>query len=154
VSFGRPSVVNYYTTRLPQDRTEDDLSDAVGSDALPYTPQTEATDATYHAAYFQLTIPSFELLDRVFHMPRRMARSADSGWLTTGVRQEEEMTADSPNTYTDAIRLGRDIIDWYSKVPRGLRFEESDTAEVLVRTRGKKRINQTLALCVKSHMIV
>ena len=86
VSFGRPSAINFYTTNLPQDRTDDNLSDAPGS-ALSQLPpsnvlRNETTDVTYHAAYFQLTIPSFELLDRIFRVDWKYSRSSIYGWFS------------------------------------------------------------------------
>jgi hypothetical protein len=158
VSFGRPSVINYYTTNLPQDRTDDNLSDAPGSAQSLLPPsnvlRNETTDMTYHAAYFQLTIPSYELLDRIFRVDWKYSRSAIYGWFSRTPDQgpAEEQVG---HTYEDAIRLAQDIFQWYAHLPRGMRFDiEEDTAEALRKDRSELRINQTLALCVKTFMIV
>lgn len=163
VSFGRPSSITFYTTNLPQDRTDDNLSDAPGSAQAALPPsnvlRNETTDMSYHAAYYQLTIPSLELLDRVFRTDWEYSRSAIYGWFSrtpeseaTALRGKDEQTM---HTYEDAVRLASDIFQWYSHIPRGMRFEpEEDTAESFSRTRTPLRINQTLALCVKTFMLV
>lgn len=160
VSFGRPSSITFYTTNLPQDRTDDNLSDLPGSAQTLLPPsnvlRNETTDMSYHAAYFQLTIPSLELLDRIFRIDWEYSRSAIYGWFS---RNPEATTASEKdeqnmNTYEEAIRLANDMFQWYAHIPRGMRFEpEEDTAESFSR-RAPLRINQTLALCVKTFMIV
>ena len=160
VSFGRPSVINFYQTNLPQDRTDDNLSDAPGTAQRLLPPSNvlsnETTDMTYHAAYFQLTIPSYELLDRMFHVDRTYSRSAIYGWFSPApdsMRQKED-GRDSIHTYEDAIRLAKDINQWYAQIPRGMRFDaEEDTPESL-RTQSVKRVNQRLILCSKTFMVV
>lgn len=161
ISFGRPSAINYYKTNLPQDRTDETLSDAPGS-AQTYLPPSnvlgnEMTDMTYHAADYQLTIPTYELLDRIFQVDRKYSRSAIYGWFAPGPDNEVHITTDedTKHTYDDAVRLANDIFAWYSQLPRGIRFEpEEHTAELLLRTRSAYHINQTLALCAKTFMIM
>lgn len=159
VSFGRPALINYYTCAIPQDMTDDQMSDEPGS-AVALTPPTNAldpttTDETYHAAYYQISLPSLELLNRVFYVSPLVARDTYMGWFAPSV-------ADQPvppptvvgNTYEDAIRLGRDIFDWYSHVPDGMRFDAEDTNLVNLQQRTRRRINQTLALAVKTFILV
>ena len=162
VSFGRPSAVNFYTTSLPQDRTDDTLSDQPGSAQTLLPPSNvignETTDATYHTAYFQLTIPSYELLHRVFRIDRRYSRSAIYGWFSPS-RNEAAAAGDaaeaSQHTYNGAVRLAQDIFTWYSHLPRGMRFEpDHDTAEAFLDQRSRVHIAQTLLLCVKTFMLV
>jgi hypothetical protein len=112
---------------------------------------------SFHAAYYQLTIPSLELLDRIFRIDWNYSRSAIYGWFsrTPEIISAKEKEEKMCHTYEDAIRLAQDIFQWYSLVPRGMRFElEEDTAEALQESRSELRINQTLALCVKTFMIV
>ena len=112
---------------------------------------------TYHAADYQLTIPSHELLDRMFQVDRRYSRSAIYGWFAPppGPPEHEATGADARHTYDDAIRLAGDIFEWYSHLPRKMRFEpEDDTPESLLRSRSMLQINQTLALCAKTFMIM
>jgi hypothetical protein len=161
VSFGRPSVIHFYKTNLPQDRTDDNLSDAPGSAQTLLPPsnvlRNETTEMSYHAAYFQLTIPSYELLDRIFHVDRQYSRSAIYGWFSPSPDTPERKESEDGGrpTYDDAIRLADDIFQWYSHVPREMRFDiGEDTAERLLKTRTKVGINQSLALCVKTFMIV
>jgi hypothetical protein len=162
VSFGRPSSITFYTTNLPQDRTDDNLSEVPGSAAISLPPSNvlnnETTDMTYHAAYYQLTIPSLELLDRIFRIEWNYSRSAIYGWFSRRPDSEsatKERDEQVGHTYEDAIRLAQDILQWYSLVPRHMRFEsEEDKAENLTETRSTMRVNQTLALCVKTFMIV
>lgn len=112
---------------------------------------------SFHAAYYQLTIPSLELLDRIFRIDWNYSRSAIYGWFsrqpeTASVKERDEQTG---HTYADAIRLAQDIFQWYSLIPRLMRFEpEEDTAEKLIQSRSSLQINQTLALHVKTYMIV
>lgn len=160
VSFGRPSAINFYTTNLPQDRTDDNLSDAPGS-ALSQLPpsnvlRNETTDVTYHAAYFQLTIPSFELLDRIFRVDWKYSRSSIYGWFSKPPQGiDHPRSFEETHTYEDAIRLAKDVFSWYAHIPRGMRFEpDEDTPESLLRSRSTLRINQTLGLCMKTFMIV
>ncbi|TXT07180.1 hypothetical protein VHUM_03350 [Vanrija humicola] len=159
VSYGRPPVTNYWTCQLPMDRPDDMLSDEPGS-ALAVGPTnnalaSEVTDETFHAAYFQLTIPSLDLLNRVFHVDPRAARESFMGWFPATTQNQDllPMTATS-NTYEDAIRLGRDIFEWYAHVPRGMRFEPDDNSEDYLNSRSGAQINQTLALAVKTFMLV
>ncbi|KAK4683649.1 hypothetical protein P7C73_g6585, partial [Tremellales sp. Uapishka_1] len=159
VSFGRPPAVHFYTTRLPIDRLDHMLSDAPGSaqelESLPGVLSESITDGSYHTAYFQLTIPSFELLDRTFHV-----ESAGSDYPADGVfhpprHLDDPHDRSNRNTYEGSFRLADNVSKWYSRIPRDLRFEpEEDTAEVLLKTHSKRRINQILALCVKTFMLV
>ncbi|BEJ13037.1 hypothetical protein CspHIS471_0302110 [Cutaneotrichosporon sp. HIS471] len=159
VSFGRPTIINYYTCAVPQDIEDEVLSEEPGS-AVALTPPTNAlnpntTEQTFHAAYFQISLPSLELLNRVFHVSPLVARDTFMGWFQPTV-------ADHPvppptvvgNTYEDAIRLGRDIFDWYSHVPDGMRFDPEDPGLLNLRQRTRMRINQTLALAVKTFILV
>jgi hypothetical protein len=161
VSFGRPSVIHFYTTNLPQDRTDDDLSDKPGSAQSLLPPsnvlRNETTEMSFHAAYYQLTIPSYELLDRIFHVDRKYSRSAIYGWFSPSPETAKRVASEEEtrHTYDDAIRLAGDIFQWYSHIPREMRFEiGEDTPERLLKTRTQVRINQSLALCVKTFMIV
>lgn len=178
VAFGRPSAINFYTTNLPQDRPDSHLSESPGSAVAPLPPSNvlsnETTDTTYHTAYFQLTIPSYELLDRIFHTEWTYSRSAIYGWFSRsnepggtggayagdaggmaqgdGPRVDERATQ---NTYEASIRLAKDMLDWYSHLPDGMRFEpDSTTTESITRDRSPVRVNQTLVLCVKAFMIM
>jgi len=160
VSFGRPSVIKYYKTNLPQDRTDDNLSDAPGSAQQSLPPSNvlsnEVTDMTYHAADYQLTIPSYELLDRIFQVDKKYSRSAIYGWFAPTPNLTHSMAEeDTRHTYDDVVRLAGDIIQWYHHLPRAMRFDpDKDTAEVLNGTRTKVQINQLLALCAKTFMIM
>ncbi|WRT66485.1 uncharacterized protein IL334_003444 [Kwoniella shivajii] len=159
--FGRPSTINYYSTNLPQDRPDANLADLPGS-AQQYLPPSnvlsnETTEQTYHAAYYQLTIPSIELLDRIFTVDRRFSRSTIYGWFSPPpkedqgpIRQEEE----TRHTYQDAVRLAHDISQWYSHLPSGVRFNENDTPEFLLGSRSRKQLNQTLILSMKTWTLV
>lgn len=174
VSFGRPSAINFYTTNLPQDRTDNNLPEIPGSAQAPLPPsnvlRNETTDNTYHTAYFSLTIPSYELLDRIFHTEWTYSRSAIYGWFSrahddsrtsgaggahpgeTGSGPDER---GGQNTYEGSIRLAKDILEWYTHLPDGMRFEpDGATTEALVRSRSPIRVNQTLVLCVKTFMIM
>lgn len=159
VSFGRPSVITYYTCAIPQDLTDDKLSDEPGSAVLlarePNTLGPETTDETYHAAYYQLSLPSLELLNRVFHVSPISARESFMGWFTPS---QNDHPIGPPtvvgNTYEDAIRLGRDIFDWYAHLPEGMRFDPEDKDLTKLTTRSRRRINQTLALTVKTFILV
>ena len=156
--FGRPPCITYYTTALPQDRTDDNLSDAPGSAQQQLPPsnvlKNETTDMTFHAAYFQLTIPSFELLSRVFSMKRDFSRSTVFGWFSPSPDQPRSRE-DHPHTYEDALKLASDIQAWYKNLPRGIQFDpEEDTAEVLLKTRDRLIINQSLMLCMKTHILL
>ena len=158
--FGRPPCVTYYTTALPQDRTDDNLSDAPGSAQQQLPPsnvlRNETTDMTFHAAYFQLTIPSFELLSRVFSMKRDFSRSKVFGWFSPSPDHERApKTEDHPHTYDDALKLASDILAWYKNLPRGIRFDpDEDTPEVLLKTRSRSIINQSLMLCMKTMILL
>lgn len=181
VSFGRPSAINFYTTNLPQDRTDNNLPEVSGSAQAPLPPsnvlRNETTDSTYHSAYFQLTIPSYELLDRIFHTEWTYSRSAIYGWfsrthdsggvggayasdaggLQAGPRPPDDgaATGGGRNTYEGSIRLAKDVVEWYAHLPDGMRFEpDSTTTEAFVRSRSPIRVNQTLVLCVKTFMIM
>ncbi|WWD17199.1 hypothetical protein CI109_101637 [Kwoniella shandongensis] len=161
IFFGRPSGINYYTTNLPQDRPDENLSDAPGS-AQQYLPPSnvlsnKTTDQTYHAAYYQLTIPSFELLQRIFHTDRKFSRSAIYGWFSPppdnrppGLSSAET----THNTYQDAIGLAKDISQWYSHLPDGMRCDVDDTAEFLIASRTRRQGNQSLGLCIKTWTLV
>ncbi|KAK8864494.1 hypothetical protein IAR55_001744 [Kwoniella newhampshirensis] len=161
IFFGRPSGINYYTTNLPQDRPDENLSDAPGS-AQQYLPPSnvlsnKTTDQTYHAAYYQLTIPSFEILERIFHTDRKFSRSAIYGWFSPPPDQRPpgSSTAETNfNTYQDAIGLAKDISQWYSHLPDGMRFDVDDTPEVFMASRTRKQGNQALGLCVKTWTLV
>lgn len=151
--LGRPSAITYYNTQLPRDLpdgtfTEDGL-------IIPNDPLGRTTDNTYHAAYFALTIPSFEILRRVFHLDRQFSRIGSHDWFVQSDPHSQfgfERTGTS--TYEDVIRLDEDIVAWYNSVPAGLRFDaEKDTADVLRRDSSKSRVNQILMLTVKIHMV-
>ncbi|RSH86499.1 uncharacterized protein EHS24_004756 [Apiotrichum porosum] len=157
VSFGRPTCINYYTCHIPQDRADDTLSDEPGS-AMAEPPSNAlgpaATEQTYHAAYFQLTLPSLELLNRTFHVSPIVARNTFMGWFTpANVEETIQPPTVVGNTYEDAIRLGRDVFDWYNHVPYGMRFDDDMPVEELQK-RSRREINQTLALCVKTLILV
>jgi len=159
VSFGRPTCINFYTCQLPQDRPDDTLSDEPGSAILE--PSSNAlnpatTDETYHAAYFQITLPSFDLLNRTFHVSPLVARNSYMGWFTPSITDDPPVQPPSVvgNTYEDAIRLGRDIFDWYSHVPEGMRFDPNDPELNHLKGRSRSAINQTLALAVKTFILV
>jgi hypothetical protein len=160
LSFGRPSVINFYKTNLPQDREDETLSDAPGTANMTLPPSNvlnnETTEMTYHTAYFQLAIPSYELLDRLFHVDRKYSRSAIYGWFRPAPEAyaPKNLEDDEGHTYDGALRLAKDILIWYSHLPRGMRFDvDEDTAEA-IRKHSVRRINQILALCVKTFMIV
>lgn len=154
VSFGRPSLIHFYTTNLPQHRTDDDLSELPGT-AAAFTPSSslfrEMTEATFHTAHFQLTIPSLEVLRLMFQGYRNT--SGQNGWILPQAAPPN--LEPNRNTYDDAVKLGRDIREWYSRIPHDMRFDpEKDTAESLLKSRSPLHINQTLALCAKTHMLV
>lgn len=160
VSFGRPTMINYYTCALPQDVTEESLSEETGSAVQAMIPPPsnalgpETTDETFHAALFQLTLPSVELLNRVFHVSPLVARNAFMGWFTPSTFEEPTVPPTVVgNSYEDAIRLGRDIFDWYDHLPERIKFDPSKDLDQL-QGRSGVRINQTLALCVKTFILV
>nr|XP_019011068.1 uncharacterized protein I206_04376 [Kwoniella pini CBS 10737]OCF49849.1 hypothetical protein I206_04376 [Kwoniella pini CBS 10737] len=148
------------------DRPDANLSDIPGSAQQLLPPSNvlsnETTEQTFHAAYYQLTIPSFELLDRIFTVDRRFSRSSIYGWFSppqkddTKARfmnyQDDEQNTD--HTYQDAVRLANDISQWYSLLPSGIRFSENDTPEYLINSRSRKQLNQTLILSIKTWTIV
>ncbi|RXK36927.1 hypothetical protein M231_05829 [Tremella mesenterica] len=142
------------------DRADDRLSDLPGSCQLLLPPsnviRNETTEMTFHAAYFQLTIPSYELLERVFSVDRKYSRSAIYGWFSPTPRDDTISDHDAcRHTYEDAVRLALDIFTWYSHLPSGMRFDpDKDTAEEYMSTRSRVHIGQTLLLCVKTFMIV
>ncbi|WVQ80822.1 hypothetical protein IAT38_002929 [Cryptococcus sp. DSM 104549] len=158
VFFGRPCGISYYTTNLPQDRPDENLSDAPGSAQQLLPPSNvlvnETTDQTFHAAYYQLTIPSFELLERIFHVDRRISRSAIYGWFSPPPENSSLPDESPQHTYQDAIRLGQDISQWYAHLPRGMRFDADDTPEYMLGHLTKSRVNQALGLCIKSWTLV
>lgn len=157
LSLGRPSAITYYTTKLPQDIPDDQLGDVAPEDAKQSPVSKEATSFTYHAAYFALTIPSLDILDRVFPKNRKYGRNGVLGWFAPPV--EDEVDADQTpdlgaSTYEDALRLDEDIVQWYSLVPRKMRFiADQDDTTALLEQRKYWQIQQTLALCVKTNMI-
>ncbi len=157
LSLGRPSAISYYDTELPQDIEDDKLSDTPGTPMPAVAPDSQNTSSqSYHTAYFALTIPSLELLERVFNRKRDYARSTTKGWFSM-LPDDMETGLTLPryeSTYDDALRLDGDIVAWYKLVPPGMRFDAAkDTAETLLRERSRARINQTLALCVKTNMV-
>ena len=160
LSFGRPSVINFYKTNLPQDREDETLSDAAGTANMTLPPSNvlnnETTEMTYHTAYFQLAIPSYELLDRLFHVDRKYSRSAIYGWFRPAPEAyaPKNVEDDEGHTYEGALRLARDITTWYSHLPRGMRFDVEEDTEEMMKNHSVRRINQILALCVKTFMIV
>lgn len=159
VSFGRPTIINYYTCAIPQDLDDATLSEEIGS-AVALTPPTNAldpttSDQTYHAAYYQISLPSLELLNRVFHVSPLVARDTFMGWFAPSVNDNPvPLPTVVGNTYEDAIRLGRDIFDWYSHVPEAMRFDADDANLTNLLPRSRRRINQTLALVVKTFILV
>ncbi|WVR06955.1 hypothetical protein IAU60_003991 [Kwoniella sp. DSM 27419] len=158
IFFGRPSQISYYTTNLPQDRPDDKLSDAPGSAQLLLPPSNvlsnETTEQTYHTAYYQLTIPSFELLDRIFQVDKRYSRSMIYGWFSPLPNdrplKKEPDEDDNRHTYKDALRLAHDISKWYSHIPSGMKFDKDDSADYLLSSRNRKQLNQTLMLSIKT----
>lgn len=153
IFFGRPSGITYYTTNFPQDRSDDNLSDAPGSARQLLPPSnvlaSETTDQTYHTAYYQLTIPSFELLEGIFHVDRQFSRSALYGWFSPPP-SSMDAGGSKRHTYRHAIRLAEDIRQWYGHLPKGMRVDKEDTAESLSESRPKKQVVQTLGLCIKT----
>lgn len=156
VSFGRPSAVNYCTTCLPVDIPDHKMDDTPGSAILsPRTPLDTTkvfTNNTYHASIFQLTIPSFQILDSVYRM-----NGETQSFEFNGQRMLSKSVVHRPasDPYIDALRLSREIESWYDRIPAELRFDaDVDTAEVLLVTRTAKGIKQTLALCIKTWMLV
>ena len=163
VSFGRPSVINFYKTNLPQDRTDDKLSDMPGTAQQLLPPSNvlsnETTDMTFHAAYFQLTIPSYELLDRIFHVDRTYSRSAIYGWFSPSPdllpsNHPEKGEGVHTHTYEGAIRLAEDIFQWYAHIPRGMRFDPDVDGDDTLLQSTSVRANQRLILCSKTFMLV
>jgi hypothetical protein len=159
VSFGRPTCINYYTCNLPQDIPDELLSDEPGSAILEPTSnvlQQKTTEESYHAAYFQITIPSFDLLNRTFSVSPVAARNSYMGWFTPAASEDPPVNPPTThgNMYDDAIRLGRNIFEWYSHVPEGIRFDPNDTTLNYLKTRTRREINQTLALAVKTFILV
>lgn len=154
IFFGRPSSITYYTTNFPQDRSDDNLSDAPGSARQLLPPSnvlaSETTDQTYHTAYYQLTIPSFELLEGIFHVDRQFSRSALYGWFSPPPHSSMDGGGPKRHTYRHAIRLAEDIRQWYGHLPKGMRVDKEDTAESLSESRPKKQVVQTLGLCIKT----
>ncbi|GHJ89807.1 hypothetical protein NliqN6_6209 [Naganishia liquefaciens] len=156
LSLGRPSAISYYSTKLPQDIPDDQLGDVPPEQAKLSPVSNETTTFTYHAAYFALTIPSLDILERVFPKKRSYGRDGVLGWFAPLVKDEAD--EDPPDlgasTYEDALRLDDDIVSWYKLVPRKMRFnaDEDDTARLLEQ-RTYWQIQQTLALCVKTNMI-
>jgi hypothetical protein len=158
LSLGRPSAIQYYDTQLPQDIEDDKLEDTLGAPMPPVPYESEKTTSqSYHTAYFALTIPSLELLERVFHRRSNYSRSAKWGWFALApgdMDSEESGLPRYESTYDDALRLDNDIVAFYKLVPPGMRFDaDRDTAETLLKERSRARINQTLALCVKTNMV-
>ncbi|OXC67489.1 hypothetical protein AYX13_03998 [Cryptococcus neoformans] len=157
IFFGRPSGITYYTTNFPQDRSDDNLSDAPGSARQLLPPSnvlaSETTDQTYHTAYYQLTIPSFELLEGIFHVDRQFSRSALYGWFSPPP-SSMDAGGSKRHTYRHAIRLAEDIRQWYGHLPKGMRVDKEDTAESLSESRPKKQVVQTLGLCIKTWTLI
>lgn len=118
------------------------------------TNRSETTSFTYHTAYFALTIPSFDILSRVFSQDRRYGRSGVRGWFAPPSADMPGLDgAGGTTTYYDAIRLDGDIMAWYNLIPAGMRFHaDVDNAQSLLSTRPQWQINQALALCVKMNM--
>ncbi|WVQ99585.1 hypothetical protein IAU59_006721 [Kwoniella sp. CBS 9459] len=142
------------------DRPDETLSDAPGSAQQQFPPSNvlsnETTEQTYHTAHYQLTIPSFELLDRIFQVDKRFSRSIVYGWFSpprdTPPPQEAEVA--NRHTYQDALRLAQDISQWYSQLPDGIRFGQDDAPEYLLRSRTRKQLNQTLILSMKAWTLI
>ncbi|KAJ9099939.1 hypothetical protein QFC21_003945 [Naganishia friedmannii] len=158
LSLGRPSSITYYTTKLPQDIPDDMLGDVAPENVKQSPVSNETTTFTYHAAYFALTIPSLDTLDRVFPTKRKYGRDGVLGWFAPPV--EGQITDDNAapdqgsSTYEDAIRLDDDIVSWYDLIPRKMRFVvDQDSTSTLLEQRTYWQIQQTLALCVKTNMI-
>lgn len=158
MSLGRPSSITYYTTKLPQDIPDEKLGDVAPEDVKQSPVSNETTTFTYHAAYFALTIPSLDILDRVFPKKRKYGRDGVLGWFAPPA---EDLNADADaapdqgsSTYEDAIRLDDDIVSWYNLIPRKMRFiADQDFTNTLLEQRTYWQIQQTLALCVKTNMI-
>ncbi|WVF71283.1 hypothetical protein IAT40_006086 [Kwoniella sp. CBS 6097] len=160
IFFGRPSLISYYTTNLPQDRPDESLSDAPGSAQHQFPPSNvlsrETTEQTYHTAYYQLTIPSFELLDRIFQVDKRFSRSIVYGWFSPPRDTPPPQEAEEANrhTYQDALRLAQDISEWYSHLPDGMKFGQDDSPKYLLESRTRKQLNQTLILSMKAWTLI
>ncbi|ODN94265.1 hypothetical protein L198_05121 [Cryptococcus wingfieldii CBS 7118] len=155
IFFGRPSSINFYTTNLPQDRADEELSESPGSARELSTSNdldSRITDQTFHTAYYQLTIPSFEFLDGIFFVDRQASREALYKWFSPppDAHMASEESPKPKHTYRDALRLAEDLRRWYSHVPDGLRLDVNDSVEDLHKSRSRKRLGQTLALCIKT----
>ena len=160
LSFGRPSAIKYYKTNLPQDCEDEDLLDIPSNSTSAFPPfaafKEEATNMTYHSAYYQLAIPTYELLDRIFRVDHNYSRSAIYGWFcpdpAANVQSKDE---DERHTYDGSVRLAKDIMQWYAHLPVGMRFNpEEDSPETLQSKYTPTRINQILSMCLKTFMIV
>ncbi|WVQ72452.1 hypothetical protein IAR50_002004 [Cryptococcus sp. DSM 104548] len=155
IFFGRPSSINFYTTNLPQDRADEDLSDAPGSAReLPTHNGLDSriSDQTFHTAYYQLTVPSFEFLDGIFFVDRQASREALYKWFSppSDAYSASDESPRPKHTYRDAVRLAEDLRRWYSHVPDGLRLDIDDNVEDLLKSRSQRRLGQTLGLCIKT----
>ncbi|KAJ9090654.1 hypothetical protein QFC19_009512 [Naganishia cerealis] len=158
LSLGRPSSITYYTTKLPQDIPDDRLGDVAPEHAKQSPVSSETTTFTYHAAYFALTIPSLDILDRVFPKKRKYGRNGVLGWFAPPVEdnidEPDSSSEQGSSTYEDALRLDDDIVSWYNLIPRKMRFDaDQDLTSTLLEQRSYWQIQQTLALCVKTNMI-
>ncbi|TYJ55982.1 hypothetical protein B9479_003367 [Cryptococcus floricola] len=155
IFFGRPSSINFYTTNLPQDKADEELSESPGSARELSTSNdldSRTTDQTFHTAYYQLTIPSFEFLDGIFFVDRQASREALYKWFSppSDAHMASEESPKPKHTYRDALRLAEDLRRWYSHVPDGLRLDVNDSVEDLHKSRSRIRLGQTLALCIKT----
>ncbi|OCF33020.1 hypothetical protein I316_05358 [Kwoniella heveanensis BCC8398] len=142
------------------DRPDETLSDVPGSAQQQFPPShvmsNETTEQTYHTAYYQLTIPSFELLDRIFQVDKRFSRSIVYGWFSPPKDSPPPQEAEEAHrhTYQDALRLAQDISQWYSHLPDGMRFGQDDSPEYLLGSRTRKQLNQTLILSMKAWTLI
>lgn len=157
--FGRPTCVNYYTCNVPMDRPDEALSDEPGSAAL--VPSTtalgpESSSATFHAANYQIVLPSLELLNRTFHVSPIVGRNLFMGWFKPDLSDEPPVQLPTVvgNSYEDAIRFGRDVVDWYGHLPKDLSFDPDDTSLEDLTRRSRSIVNQTLTLAAKTFILV
>lgn len=151
--LGRPAAITHYTTQLPMDIPDDQLTDHTSKSPCS-TGLT--TTFTYHWAHLALTIPSFDILGRVFPQNRYHGKLGLKGWFPP---RDASLAAPFSTikevfTYDDAVRFDGDIVAWYHDIPAGMRFDPSiDSGETLIENRPQWQVSQTLSLCVKVNMM-
>ncbi|KAL7421599.1 hypothetical protein Q5752_003368 [Cryptotrichosporon argae] len=163
VSFGRPSNVTFYNTQMPLDKVDEELSRTRGSDAANRASaeagirairfSQDVSEQTYHAATYQLSYPSLELLERVFHVEKGYSRDRARGVFAP---LPQPPTAARPDkTYDEVLQLSQDIFDWYDQMPREMRFvPEEDTPDAFKAARSPRLVNQALAMYAKTFILV